>query len=140
MFIRELTLSDYNAIYALWLECDGVGLSASDSREQIAMFLRRNPGTCFVAEVNGRIVGTILGGHDGRRGYIHHQAVHPDFRRRGIGRKLAEQCQAALQAEGILKAQLVVFSENERAQTFWRSLGWYDRDDLHVMSLFLTET
>jgi ribosomal protein S18 acetylase RimI-like enzyme len=135
--IRELTINDYDAVYALWLASEGVGLGDSDSREQIAAFLRRNPGLCFVAEVEGQLVGTILGGHDGRRGYIHHLAVHDDFRRQGVGQALAEQCQVALKAQGILKCHLFVFSDNERAQAFWRSVGWYDRDDLHMMSLFL---
>ncbi|MCA9995543.1 MAG: GNAT family N-acetyltransferase [Anaerolineales bacterium] len=135
--IRELTLADYDAVYALWQACEGVGLGDSDSREQIAFFLQRNPGLSFVAEVNGRLIGTILGAHDGRRGYVHHLAVHNDFRRQGVARALAEQCQAALKAQGILKCHLFVFNDNERAQAFWRSVGWYDRDDLHMMSLFL---
>ena len=130
-------LADYEAMYELWLACEGVGLGASDSREQIGLFLARNPGTSFVAEVNGRLAGTILGGHDGRRGYVHHTAVHPDFRRRGMGQQLVTACLNALQAQGILKCHLFVHQTNEAAQAFWRSVGWHDRQDLLLMSLFL---
>ena len=137
MITREMTLADYEAMYALWLACAGVGLGASDSREQIGLFLARNVGTSFVAEANGRLIGTILGGHDGRRGYVHHTAVHPDFRHRGIGQQLVDACLAALQAQGILKCHLFVRQTNEAAQAFWRSVGWHKRQDLLLMSLFL---
>ena len=105
--------------------------------QQIGLFLARNPDTSFVAEVNGRLVGTILGGHDGRRGYVHHTAVHPDFRHRGIGQALVEQCLAALQAQNIFKCHIFVHRTNEAAQAFWRAVGWHDRGDLLLMSVYL---
>ena len=137
MIIREMRLADYEAMYALWLGCEGIGLSASDSQEQIGLYLARNPGMSFVAEVNGRLAGTILGGHDGRRGFIHHTAVHPDFRHQGIGQQLVATCLAALQAAGVLKCHIFVHRTNEAAQAFWRAVGWDDRGDLHLMSVFL---
>ncbi len=137
MIIRKMTLVDYEVMYELWLACEGVGLGDSDGREQIGLFLARNPGTSFVAEVNGRLVGTILGGHDGRRGYIHHTAVHPDCRRKGIGQQLVARCLAALRARGILKCHLFVHQTNKAAQAFWRSIGWHDRADLLLMSIYL---
>jgi ribosomal protein S18 acetylase RimI-like enzyme len=137
MIIREMALGDYEAMYALWLGCEGIGLSASDSQEQIGLYLARNPGMSFVAEVDGRLVGTILGGHDGRRGTIHHAAVHPDFRHQGIGQQLVATCLAALRAAGVLKCHIFVHRTNEAAQAFWRAVGWHDRGDLHLMSVFL---
>lgn len=137
MIIREMRLADYEAMYALWLGCEGIGLSASDSREQIGLYLGRNPGMSFVAEVDGRLAGTILGGHDGRRGTIHHAAVHPDFRHQGIGQQLVATCLAALRAAGVLKCHIFVHRTNEAAQAFWRAVGWHDRGDLHLMSVFL---
>lgn len=137
MTIREMRLGDYEAMYALWLTCEGVGLGASDSQEQIGLYLARNVGTSFVAEVDGYLAGTILGGHDGRRGYIHHAAVHPDFRRMGIGQALVGQCLEALQGKGILKCHIFVHGRNEAAQAFWRGVGWHERGDLLVMSVFL---
>jgi ribosomal protein S18 acetylase RimI-like enzyme len=137
MIIREMRLADYEAMYALWLGCEGIGLGASDSREQIGLYLARNPGMSFVAEVDDRLVGTILGGHDGRRGTIHHAAVHPDFRHQGIGQQLVATCLAALRAAGVLKCHIFVHRTNEAAQAFWRGVGWHDRGDLHLMSVFL---
>ena len=137
MIIREMMLADYEVMHDLWLACEGVGLGASDSRNQIGLFLARNVGTSFVAEVNGRLVGTILGGHDGRRGYVHHTAVHPDFRRRGVGEALVDACLAALQAQGILKCHLFVRETNKAAQAFWRAVNWHERRDLLLMSVFL---
>jgi ribosomal protein S18 acetylase RimI-like enzyme len=137
MIIREMRLADYEAMYALWLGCEGIGLGASDSREQIGLYLARNPGMSFVAEVDGRLAGTILGGHDGRRGFIHHTAVHPDFRHQGIGQQLVATCLLALQAAGLLKCHIFVHRTNEAAQAFWRGVGWHDRGDLHLMSVFL---
>jgi ribosomal protein S18 acetylase RimI-like enzyme len=132
-----MRLADYEAMYALWLGCEGIGLGASDSREQIGLYLARNPGMSFVAEVDGRLAGTILGGHDGRRGFIHHTAVHPDFRHQGIGQQLVATCLLALQAAGLLKCHIFVHRTNEAAQAFWRGVGWHDRGDLHLMSVFL---
>lgn len=74
--IRRMNAADYDAVYALWLSTSGMGLNAEDdSREGIESYLRRNPTTCFVAETAKEIVGVILAGHDGRRGFIHHTAV-----------------------------------------------------------------
>ncbi len=135
--IREMILADYKAIYALWLMSDGVSLGASDSQEQIAQFLTRNPNSSFVAEVNGSLVGTILSGHDGRRGYIHHTAVHPQFRRLGIGQQLVKCALTALQNANILKCHLFVHQTNEVAKAFWQSVGWHLRDDLQLVSMHL---
>ena len=139
MTMREITLADYEAMYELWLACKGVGVGASDSQEQIGLYLARNPGLSFAAEVNSRLVGTILGGHDGRRGYINHTAVHPDFQRMGIGQALVGRCLAALQATGILKCHIFVYKTNEAAQAFWQAMGWHERDDLYMMSMYLEE-
>ncbi|MBQ7848878.1 MAG: GNAT family N-acetyltransferase [Clostridia bacterium] len=126
-----MTIEDYDAVYDLWLHTPGMGLNtADDSREGIARYLRRNPQTCFVAEEDGRIAGVILSGHDGRRGFIHHTAVHPDFRRQGVARRLVDCALAALEAEGIHKAALVAFRRNEGGNAFWERVGFTVRDDL----------
>ncbi|MBR5288174.1 MAG: GNAT family N-acetyltransferase [Clostridia bacterium] len=140
MQIRPMTLRDYDAVYALWLSCKGMGLnSVDDSREGIARFLTRNPSTCFAAEESGRIIGVIMAGHDGRRGYIYHTAVHPDFRSRGIGAALVDAALNALKAEGIAKAALVVFSRNETGNAFWEKMGFTERTDLTYRNQALTE-
>lgn len=131
MQVRAMTMEDYDKVYELWACTPGVGLSAADdARAGIERFLRRNPRSCFVAQEGGRLAGTILSGHDGRRGHIYHTAVHPDFRRRGVGRALVHAAMEALEAEGIAKTMLVVFKANAGGNEFWESLGFTVRDDL----------
>lgn len=131
MKIRLMTIADYEAVYALWLSCKGMGLNTTDdSKEGIDKYLKRNPTTCFVAEDEGKIIGVILSGHDGRRGYIHHTAVSPDHRKRGIAKKLAENAMSALEKEGINKVALVAFKRNETGNEFWENIGFTVRDDL----------
>ncbi len=129
--VRGMTPEDYDAVYALWAGMPGVGLSeADDSREGICRYLSRNPNTCFVAEREGRIVGTILSGHDGRRGTIYHAAVAEAERGRGVGRQLADSAVAALRREGIHKIMLVAFRWNANANAFWEKQGFTERTDL----------
>lgn len=131
MEIRKMRLCDYDSVYALWLSCPGIGLNnLDDSREGIAKYLARNPDTCFVAEEQGKIIGAILTGHDGRRGYISHTAVSPDYRRQGVGRQLVETALNALKAQGINKVNLVAFAHNEQGNAFWEKMGFTTRPDL----------
>ena len=140
MHIRNMALTDYDAVYALWLSCKGMGLnSVDDSREGIARYLARNPGTCFVAEEEGKILGVIMAGHDGRRGFIYHAAVSPQQRGAGIGRLLAERALEALRTEGISKAALVAFTRNEVGNAFWEKLGFTAREDLVYRNRVLVE-
>lgn len=132
--IRAMGSQDYEAVIALWQACEGVGLSGADSEANIARYLQRNPGLSFVAEFGEQIVGAILSGHDGRRGYIHHLAVHPAQRRQGIGEALGAHCLTALAAEGIQKCHLYVFAANHGGVAFWQNTGWMPRDDLLMMS------
>ena len=131
MNIRLMIPSDYDAVYALWLNTPGMGLNTTDdSREGIEKYLRRNPTTSFVAEADRKLVGVIMAGHDGRRGFIHHTAVLPEYRGQGLGRQLAEHALAALEAEGIHKVALVAFAKNALGNGFWEKLGFTSRDDL----------
>ena len=129
--IRLLQIEDYDEVYDLWLHIPGMGLNTTDdSREGLARYLRRNPRTCFAAEADGALVGVLLAGHDGRRGFIYHTAVLPAYRHRGIARRLVEHALAALDAEGIQKVALVVFARNETGNAFWEKLGFTERQDL----------
>jgi ribosomal protein S18 acetylase RimI-like enzyme len=131
MEIRTMGISDYEGVYALWLSTPGMGLNASDdSREGIAKYLARNPGTCFVALEHGEIIGVILSGHDGRRGFIHHTAVKASLQGGGIGRALLSRAMAALEEEGINKVVLVCFEKNEAGNAFWERAGFTAREDL----------
>lgn len=126
-----MSIADYGKVYDLWLHTPGMGLNTTDdSRDGIARYLQRNPNTCFVAEDGGDIVGVILSGHDGRRGFIHHTAVLSAYRGNGIGRTLVDRALAALEAEGIHKVALVAFERNEVGNAFWEKLGFTAREDL----------
>lgn len=126
-----MKIEDYEAVYALWLSCTGMGLnSVDDSRDGIERFLWRNPDTCFVAESSGIIVGAIIAGNDGRRGYIYHTAVRLEQRHRGIASKLVNAAMSALEKIGITKVALVVFSRNAAGNAFWEKSGFAVRDDL----------
>ena len=134
MNMLPFTMEHYDAVFALWTECEGVGLSEADSPEGIASYLERNPGMSFVAGEKGDIIGAVLGGHDGRRGYIHHLAVHPSFRRRAVGRGLVERCLQSLRDEGIRKCHVFIFNENTSGVAFWKAMGWTPRNDIGVIS------
>ncbi len=129
--IRKMKIEDYEAIYQLWLSCKGMGLnSVDDSRGGIEKFLRRNPDTCFVAEKDGEIVGVIMAGNDGRRGYIYHTAVSPGQRRQGIASKLVGAAMTAFENIDITKVALVVFGRNADGNAFWEKFGFTVREDL----------
>ena len=138
--IRHFTMEDYDEVFQLWKSTPGMGLrSLDDSREGIARFVNRNPSTNFVAVENGSIVGSVLSGHDGRRGFLYHTSVKPSYRRRSIGKELVEKVMEAMRQERILKLSLVCLSENELGKQFWESLGWVRREDLNFYSLSIHE-
>ena len=131
MNIRVMTDKDYDGIYDLWVNTPGMGLNPTDdSREGIEKYIKRNPLSCFVAEDNGKIVGAIMSGHDGRRGYIYHTAVLLEYRNRGIAAKLVDSAMTALEKEGIKKVALVAFKNNEIGNKFWEKAGFTTRGDL----------
>ena len=132
--VREITIDDYEAIYALWNSTEQSRRALNpvdDSREGIARYLERNPNTCFAAVIGDRIIGVILTGHDGRRGIIHHMCVHPDYRRMGIAAHLVSLAEEALKKEGIQKVFGLVFSDNETANQFWEKQGYSLRTNLN---------
>ena len=138
--LRIMRIEDYNDVYALWNTIHGIGLrSLDDSEEGIARFLERNPSTSVVAEADGKIVGAILCGHDGRRGSLYHVCVHEDYRKHGIGKAMAVFCMKALQAERINKVSLIAFRRNEIGNAFWKSVGWTFRDDLNYYDFGLND-
>ncbi len=130
MNIRSMTIEDYDAVIGLLTSTSGVRLRDADSREATARYLERNPGLSFVAFGDGTIVGCVMCGHDGRRGYLQHLAVSPDHRRRGIGSALVEACLSKLESLGILKTHIDVLVGNQQAHDFWSSYGWHKRDDI----------
>lgn len=136
---RLITPRDYDELFALWSSIPGMGMrSLDDSCEGITKFLRRNPDTCFAA-VDGKIIGCILCGNDGRRGYIYHTCVLPEYRGQGVGSELVRLCCEALKAEGIKKCALVCYSSNDLGNKFWQSKQWELRTDLTYYNMSLDE-
>lgn len=140
MIIRKMIVEDYNNVYKLWLSTPGMGLNTTDdSADGITKYLNRNPNTCFVAEKDEEIIGVIMSGHDGRRGFIYHTAVKISERTKGIGSSLVEKAIQALKDEGIHKAALVVFSNNEIGNSFWEKRGFTTRQDLNYRNMSINE-
>lgn len=138
--IRTMTIEDYDQVYQLWLGIHGFGMrSIDDSKEGVGRFLRRNPNTSVVAECEGKIVGAILCGHDGRRGCLYHVCVKEDYRKHGIGKAMVTECMRRLHAEEINKVTLVAFTDNELGNFFWNEEGWTKRDDLNTYDFVLNE-
>lgn len=135
-----MVIEDYNDLFAFWKSIDGIGMrTVDDSKDGIRKFLDRNPNNCFVYIEEDMIIGVILGGHDGRRGYIYHAAVSPDKRSKGIGRILVDKTLESLKEEGINKVALVVFKGNELGNTFWEKYGFINRDDLNYRNISLNK-
>jgi len=137
--VRHFRIEDFDVVIALWRRTEGVGLNESDTRRAITAFLRRNPNLSFVAEKDGRIIGAVLCGHDGRRGYLHHLAVSKRHRRCGIGRQLVNACLAKLRKAGIQKCNIFIFANNEAGMKFWAHTGWSLRTELRLMQIRLND-
>ena len=138
--VRIMTIEDYEGVYALWKKIKGFGIrSIDDSKEGVARFLKRNPTTSVVAEKDGRIVGSILCGHDGRRGCLYHVCVDEDYRRHGIGKRMVVFAMKALKEEKINKVSLIAFTENDIGNAFWNTIGWTERLDLNYYDFTLDE-
>ena len=121
-----MTLVDYDAVVSFWRGMEGIGLNESDERRPIEAYLARNPGMSFVArDAAGDVIGAVLCGHDGRRGYLHHLAVAPGHRLRGLGSALVERCLAELAAAGILKCNIFLFDDNAEGRKFWMRMGYH---------------
>ena len=138
--IRVMTIEDYDEVYKLWKKIRGFGIrSIDDSKEGVARFLKRNPTTSVVAEKDGRIVGSILCGHDGRRGCLYHVCVDEDYRRHGIGKRMVVFAMKALKEEKINKVSLIAFAQNNVGNAFWNTIGWTERLDLNYYDFTLNE-
>jgi ribosomal protein S18 acetylase RimI-like enzyme len=138
--IREMTIADYEGVHTLWMTIHGFGIrSVDDSKEGVDYFLKRNPGLSVVAEENGKIVGCILCGHDGRRGCLYHVCVAEEYRLHGIGRQMVVFCMEKLKQEKINKVTLIAFTKNDIGNAFWKEIGWTKREDLNYYDFVLNE-
>ena len=138
--VRVMTIEDYEEVYALWMSIHGFGIrSIDDSFEGVSMFLKRNPDTSAVYVKDGKIVGAILCGHDGRRASFYHVCVSEEYRMHGIGKKMVQFCCEQLKKEGINKVNLLASITNEVGNKFWQKIGWTLRDDMNYYDFTLNE-
>ena len=138
--VRVMTMEDYDQVKELWNSIQGFGIrSMDDSREGVARFLKRNPTTSVVAEEDGKVVGAILCGHDGRRGCLYHVCVHKDYRMRGIGKSMVAFAMEALKKEEINKVSLIAFTKNDIGNAFWKEIAWTKREYLNYYDFTLNE-
>lgn len=136
--LRVMTIDDYDEVYKLWMGIKGFGIrSVDDSRQGIEAFLKRNPLTSVVDVEDGKIVGAILCGHDGRRGCLYHVCVAEEYRMRGIGKAMVVFCMNALKKEHINKVSLIAFTKNDIGNAFWKQIGWTKREDLNYYDFVL---
>ena len=138
--IRTMRKEDYDQVYDLWMSIHGFSIrSIDDSREGVARFLRRNPDTSVVAVADGKVVGAILCGHDGRRGCLYHVCVREEYRMHGIGKAMVVACMKALQEEQITNVSLIAFTRNDIGNAFWNRIGWTERKDLNYYDFILNK-
>lgn len=138
--IRIMTMEDYDGVRELWMKIKGFGIrSIDDSREGVERFLKRNPTTSVVAIEDGKIVGSILCGHDGRRGCLYHVCVDEAYRMQGIGKSMVVRCMEALKEEKVNKVSLIAFTKNDIGNAFWKEIGWTKREDLNYYEFTLNE-
>lgn len=148
MIIRAMQKDDYNAVYELWCDIKGFGIrSVDDSKENILSFIERNPNLSVVAALDeakngfekGKIIGSILCGHDGRTGGFYHVCVHSAFRKLGIAHQMTKYCLQALKKEKINKIALIAFKNNDLGNEFWRHYGFTLREDANYYDLSLND-
>ena len=138
--IMPMTEADYDDVRALWMTIRGFGIRAlDDSREDVQRFIRRNPTTSVVARMDGKIVGSILCGSDGRQGALYHVCVAREYRRRGIGTHMVGYCMHQLRRMGINKVSLIAFASNDAGNAFWKQIGWTRKADVNYYEFILNE-
>ena len=133
--LRPFAPADVDSVFRLWSACEGLGHGPGDDPPSLGRFLDRNPGLSFVAEEEGRIVGAVLCGHDGRRGFLYRLAVAPSHRRRGLAADLVSAGLRGLAEAGIPRALVFVLADNDSALGFWRAVGCVDRPELRLLSI-----
>lgn len=131
---REMNAGDYDACITLWKQTEGMGFLESDTEQSLKFYLERNPGISFVCYEDNKIIGAVLGGHDGRRGYIYHLAVDKNYRKKSIGKKLLELTLEKIKYSGIKRCLIMLRSDNKKNKVFWLRNGFFQRDDLQLFS------
>ena len=133
MKIENFSMKDYGEIIQIW-KASGINMGSSDSKEEIEIVFHRNPELFLVGKIDDEIISVVIGGFDGRRGYIHHLAVSPKYQRKGYGTQLINELNERFKKMGVHKVHLFIENENDKVINFYKKLDWEIRDDLIMMS------
>ena len=134
--LTEMTIDDIKSVRYLWKKVD-FDLSYSDKPVEIQRMIDHNPDLCLVIKKNSRIIASLLGGFDGRRGWIHHLAVDPDFQNNNYGTLMMNEITKRFSQKGVVKLKIEILEDNKKVIDFYKSLGWELRSELTTMSLTL---
>jgi ribosomal protein S18 acetylase RimI-like enzyme len=133
MKIELFTMRYYHEIIDLWKR-SGIEVSSSDTRDEIAKMLKRNPDLFLIGKENEKVIAVVMGAFDGRRGYVHHLAIDPDYQKKGYGKTMMDELIEKFQIKKVHKVHLLIEKSNKEVADFYRKLGWEVRDDLIMMS------
>lgn len=124
---------DYQPVHDLWSSIEkGVHVGRSDTPAEIEKKIGRDPDLFLVAVCEERIVGSVIGGYDGRRGLIYHLAVSASLRGQGIGSRLMDEVESRLRAKGCLKSYLLVAEDNREVEAYYQHRGWKPMNTVHL--------
>ena len=133
--LREARADEIEAILSLW-KAAGSGPSITDTPEHLKTLTEKSPDLFVVAQLDGRLAGTVIGGWDNWRGHIYRLAVHPDFRRRGVARALTGEIERRLQARGARRIYALAATKQEMGVKFWESLPYEKSKDVPYVRTF----
>ena len=133
MKIENFTMESYELVVDLWIK-SGISVGSTDTREELERMLQRNPNIFLIGKINNSVIGVVMGGFDGRRGYVHHLTIDPDYQRRGYGKIIMADLIEKFRKIGVHKIHLFIEKYNKDVVEFYRNLGWEIRDDLIMMS------
>ncbi len=136
--ILPMAVDDLEDVTVLWNATEGVGMNESDGPKQLRGFLDRNPELSLIARDGSRLIGAVLCGHDGRRGFLYHLAVLPEYRNRGLGRAMVDRCLTSLTKLGLLRCNILIYVDNHVGEQFWKKAGWFDRSELKLLQRDIT--
>lgn len=133
MIIENFSMKFYDDLIELW-RIAGISVSSSDNKEELARMSRQNPDLFLIGKASDAIIGVVMGGFDGRRGYVHHLAVDPNYQKRGYGKLLMDELIKRFRQKGVHKVHLFIEKRNKKVVDFYKNLGWQVRENLIMMS------
>ena len=138
MRIEKYSNKSYIEVIELWKKT-GISVSSSDTKEELEKMYNRNPQLFLLGKMKEKVVGVVMGGFDGRRGYLHHLAIDPEYQKKGYGRLMVDNLIKKFRKLGVHKVHLFIEKNNKEVVKFYRNLGWKIRDDLIMMSFIPDE-